>query len=455
MKYNLFLLSLISLMFIGCNQSQHADILIEGVHIVDVQNTQLIENQSIAIRDGKIIDVFDVKTKEISYDSLIDGTDKYAMPGLWDMHVHFRGGEELISDNEAFLSQFIKYGITSVRDAGGDLTNSILEWNNQIKKRDLDGPTIYTSGPKLDGNRARWEGSLPVTTAAEVTAALDSLQRLGADFVKIYDSTLDLDIYMEIVKQTEERGMNVTGHMPLSIYLKDAVDAGLDGIEHMYYVIKACSSKEDEITAAVKNGEYGFWSGIAVALESYDPNKAMEVFSMLAENEVYVTPTLFIGETLANVADVDHSNDEYLELLSAPFISTYEGRVRSARNSSPEAKQFRKDLLDKFEEMIPIMYEAGVNILAGSDAGAYNSFVYPGPSLHGELMKLVDSGIPTEEVLKIVTQNGPAFLEDSASFGSIETDKTADLIILEKNPFEDIRNLTTIQAVIKNGYAVQ
>jgi hypothetical protein len=117
------------------------------------------------------------------------------MPGLWDMHVHFGGGPELIGENKALLPIYVAYGVTTVRDCAADLSQSVLEWRAEVANGALLGPTIFTSGPKLEGYKPIWKGTLEVRTAAEVNAALDKLQAMKVDFVKITDNTLKPDIF--------------------------------------------------------------------------------------------------------------------------------------------------------------------------------------------------------------------------------------------------------------------
>ena len=112
------------------------------------------------------------------------------MPGLWDNHVHFGGGAALIDENRNLLPLYLAHGITTVRDAAGDLSPSVLEWRGQVAAGTLLGPAIYTSGPKLEGIDSIWPGDLEVGSEAEVRAALDQLQAMRVDFVKITENTL-------------------------------------------------------------------------------------------------------------------------------------------------------------------------------------------------------------------------------------------------------------------------
>jgi hypothetical protein len=106
-----------------------------------------------------------------------DHSDEYAMPALWDMHVHFRGGEELIEANAQLLPQYPGYGITTVRDAGGDISDAVIQWRDDVAADTRIGPRIFTPLRKLDGADGFWPGSIPLVTSDDVAPAVESLQR--------------------------------------------------------------------------------------------------------------------------------------------------------------------------------------------------------------------------------------------------------------------------------------
>ncbi len=445
-------LFLLSGLFVSCGSNADPDhYLLTNTRIIDVETGEISENQSIFIKDDMIADIF----KDGSRDPLVSKTipmeGKFVIPGLWDMHIHLRGSEELTLSNQSLLPLFIANGVTTVRDAGGDLTHSILKWRSQIEKDSLIGPYIYTSGPKIDGPDPTWAGSIEVVNATEIKAALDSLESIGIDYVKIYESTLSGQAYLEIIRQAEERGLTVTGHMPMSIFIDDAIHEGLDGIEHLYYVLKGTSDRELEITADVYNGMLGFWDAVKELKESYNEDTARVFYQKLAQEEVYVVPTLYIDKVLSFLHEVDHSNDEHLQYIPDDIRQTYQMRLRSAQRRDAEAKQFEEELHSLFKKMTYDMQQAGVKLLAGSDAGAYNSFVYPGISLHQELEQFVDAGLTPLQALQSSSLNGTHFFGDHQQVGTIEIGKDADLLILESNPLDDIFNTRSIHTVISKG----
>lgn len=243
--------------------------------------------------------------------------------------------------------------------------------------------------------------------------------------------------------------------MPFSVTLNQALDAGMNGVEHLYYILKGSSKDELEITKQFQRGTLGFWQAMPLLINSYNDTTANRLFSKMKKHEVFVIPTLHIGNTLSYLDEIDHSTDEYLNLLSARFKSTYERRIKSALNSTPETRANRKNLDAFFRKLTLKLHESGVQLMAGSDAGAYNAYVYPGPSLHKELESLVAVGLSPLEALKASIINGPKWLGVEEDYGGIGIGKKADILLLKKNPLINIKNTTSIQAVIKNGRYVK
>ena len=417
--YRSLLLVLLIFSLLGCDNKEQEtyDIVLINGNIIDLK-TGRISTMHVGISNGKIS-----KLKSSTADLPlkgnieIDATDKYILPGFWDNHVHFRGGDSLIGANKDFLKLFMANGITTVRDAGGDLTTAVLNWRTEMFKGTLIGPTIFTSGPKIDGKNATWAGSLEVENDEDISKALDSLEKITSDFVKIYESQLSGENYLKIIAAAEKRNLITSGHMPFTVTLEETVAAGLDAVEHLYYIMKGCAANELEVTNQMIAGTIGFWDAMPLLMESYDDHTAKKAFASLVKNNVYVVPTLQIGKTLSYLDTVDHSNDRYLNYMNAGIIKTYEGRINRVKNSTPEAIENRKKLDAFFGTLAKSLNDAGVGLLAGSDSGAFNSYTYPGISLHKELEEMVANGISPLEALRTSAYNGAKFLKKDKDYG--------------------------------------
>ncbi|MFD2586969.1 amidohydrolase family protein [Croceitalea marina] len=430
-----------------------SDIIIKNVNLIDIV-TGTIEKKDIFITDGRITQII-TKGEERAYykatAKIINAKGKYALPGFWDNHVHFRGGDSLIDANKNLLKLFIANGITTVRDAGGDLTPAVMVWKAAVEKEELLGPTIFTSGPKLDGPNATWAGSLVVENDNDIKKALDSLQNIPTDYVKLYDSRISAEAYLNTIKEAEKKGITTSGHMPFTVELDEAINAGIDGIEHLYYIMKGCSSKEAEITEQLRKKEIGFWEAMPALQASYSEAVAANTFAKMKEKQVYSIPTLHIGKVLSYLDEVDHSQDDYLKYMGNGIIKTYEGRINRAKKSSPETIQKRKDLDLFFGQLAKAMSDVGVSLLAGSDSGAFNSYTYPGISLHQELEAMVAVGISPLQALQNSAYKGSQFLKKDNDYGRLIENNIADIVLLNENPLEDITQTRNLAYVIKGN----
>ncbi len=443
-------LVLLLFVFLTCQkrETQSFDLVILNASLVEVEEGLIIEGQFVGINQDTIAQIGDMaELKQISDGTkTLDAKGNFVMPGLWDMHVHFRGGEQLAQENKDLLQMFLQFGVTTVRDAGGDLNTQVLDWKNKIIEGKMQGPQIFTSGPKLDGQGPAWPGSLNVMDSISAVKALDSLEILGVDYVKTYDGDLSSSAFYSIISEAQTRGLKVTGHMPLSADFEKAIALGLDGTEHLYYVLKSCAPIADSLS------ELGMgYNVFGPLLDAYDPAMAQKVFEKMASNNVTVTPTFYISKTLSELLSTDHSQDSLLENIGPGIIATYQGRIERAKKSQSQGNNRYTKMNAVSKQMLKPMYEAGVPILAGSDAGPFNSYVYPGASLHGELALMVQKGLSPQQALSTSIINGPTFFGLEDIYCSIKQGRKADLIVLLKNPLEQIENTTSIQWVVKNG----
>jgi hypothetical protein len=459
MKLRFSLLTSAVSLLVGCAghpASVPYDLTITHANVVDVETGRVLADQTLSIRQGRIAQLEKTGSATISARQTIDAQGRYLIPGLWDMHVHFRGGDSLTTANRNLLPLYLAHGITTVRDAGGDLTPAIFRWREQMEAGELAGPRIFTSGPKLDGPNPTWAGSLEIETPAQIDRALDSLQKLRVDYVKLYESTISREAFLGAIAAAEKRGMTTTGHMPYTVTLREAAERGLDATEHLYYVFKACSSKEDSITAAVQaslktSKPLGLFAALPAVYRTYDPAVAAQTYRMLVARRTAVVPTLYIQKLLTELPATDHSRDTLLAYIAPGIRATYARRIASARAQSPATRAFNKQLGARFTSLVPQMQAAGVTLLAGSDSGPFNSYVYPGVSLLGELELMVQAGLTPVQALRAATINGARFLKADKRSGTIQVGKDADLVLLDKNPLENIRNLHQPNTVISRG----
>ena len=443
----------LALLPLPASARDRADLLIRGTTIVDVASGRLIPDQAVAANDGTIVAVG--RDAEIAAawtaDRIVDGGDRFLIPGLWDMHVHFGGGPALIDENKALLPLYVAHGITTIRDASGDLPTEVLAWRGEIASGKLFGPTLLSSGPKIEGIKPVWKGTIETGTEADVDAAVARLKTLGVDFVKITDSTLKPELFLYAVRKARAAGLRVSGHIPMALTVGQALDAGISSIEHIDYAYKAGVKDEAAIAADFAAGRIDRAEANRRIEAGFDREVAMAAYRKLAARGVFVTPTLNGSRIIAYLDRDDHGRDDYLKLIGPGLRATYAWRVERAAKADAAAIAKRHAAFEREAAVLPMLQAAGVTIMAGTDAGFLNSFNYPGIALHEELALFVEKGLTSAQALASATRAGPAWFGKLDRYGSIETGKAADLVLLDRNPLEDIGATRAIHAVVLRG----
>lgn len=432
---------------------ERGDVIFRHVNVVDVTGERIVGDQAVVTRGDDIVAVGPDTAIAAEWQAgrSIDGSGKYLIPGLWDMHVHFGGGPELVEENKALLPLYIAHGITTIRDASGDLPDQVLSWRDEIANRSLFGPTLYTSGPKIEGLNPIWRGTIEAGSREGIDAALARLQALRVDFVKITDSTLQPELFLYALSRARDLGLRTSGHIPMPLTVGQAIDAGLSSIEHLDYAFKAGAPNEAEIAAAFAAGTIDRAEANRRIDAAFDEATAMAAYRRFAAEGVFVTPTLNGSRIIAWLDQDDHEDDPYLALIGPKLRATYAWRVERAAGADAAAIEARHAHFDRVASVLPMLQSAGVTIMAGTDAGFLNSFNYPGIGLHDELALFVDRGLTPAQALASATRAGPAWFGRLDRFGAVASGMAADLVLLSRNPLEDIGATREIDTVLLRG----
>ncbi|MGX5731306.1 amidohydrolase family protein [Pseudoxanthomonas beigongshangi] len=433
--------------------AEPADVVIRHAAIVDVANARVLPDQTVVLRGQDIVAVgADAELAEHwQAKRSIDGRGRFLIPGLWDMHVHFGGGPALIEENKALLPLYVAHGITSIRDASGDLPEQVLAWREAIREGSLAGPQLFTSGAKIEGLRPVWKGTLEVGDEAGVDAALDRLRADRVDFVKITDSTLTPPLFLYALSQARAAGLRTSGHIPMALTVAQAVDAGIRSLEHIDYAYKAGVKDEAAIAADFAAGRIDRAEASRRLRQGFDRETALAAYRQLAAKGVYVTPTLNGGRIIDFLDVDDHERDDYLAYIGPGLRATYAWRVERAAKAAPAQITARHEHYRELAAVLPLLQQAGVTVMAGTDAGFLNSYNYPGVGLHEELALYVREGLTPAQALASATRAGPAWFDRLDRYGDIAPGKAADLVLLDRNPLEDIQATRAIHAVVLRG----
>ena len=196
---------------------------------------------------------------------------------------------------------------------GGDIPETVFRWRAETANGTRLGPRILSSGPKLDGPKPSWPGSIRVTDAASARAAVDKLKAMGSDFVKIYAKGFPPDVFTALMDEARKQGLSVGGHLPfMTMTTRDDINAGIRFIEHAdLYVLGGCSRSEKQINdeyiaRSQSNSPMGLEELLYRYAQTYDEAWARELVAELNQHDVWVTPTLAVIRQLESVGRVDY-----------------------------------------------------------------------------------------------------------------------------------------------------
>ncbi len=406
------------------------NLAIRSVDLIDVETGTIHENQTILIEGGTIHSMGPETMRVPDGIDIINADGLYAIPGLWDAHVHFT------TSPEVFGPRMIGYGVTYARDTGAD-TTAILNVRSQSTSTDRIMPQLFCTGAIIDGDPPVWPFSEACDTPDDARAAVQKLHKAGVDQIKVY-SRLKQDVYEAAIAEAHSLGLKVTGHIPAAVPLADALEAGHNCNEHLtgFPQALALAAGLDEAPGSLMTGQD--WTVYDDVPQAERDELAMNV----ADAGMVQCPTLtvFVGYATALEEDVQHP-----ELDALPsYLTQWWGNM----GASPVARSM-KIAIPRTQQLVGDLHRAGVTILAGTDLA--NPYIYPGWSLHHELEMLSEAGLSPADCLRSATILPAEFCGVDDHIGAVRSGYDASIVLLSENPLEDITATRAIEHVIMRG----
>ena len=386
-------------------------LLLQGGLLIDGTGRRPTEDAQVLIRDNRIERVgtagsFDVPAGV----RRIDTSGKTLLPGFIDHHFHL--------DHE-LVPLFLAHGVTSVKDPGAwiERYEPVKRWQ---EAQSVPGPRLFLCGPTIDGPGPAYpDGSVAIQSPAGARLTIRRLIAQGAEAIKIY-FRLPLDSIRAVVEEAHRHRVPVTAHLEI-VDPRDAIEMGIDGLEHLTSLGQALISPmeaekyrqavmADNMARAM--GRYRMWAAL-------DPHskRALDLAHFLARKKTFVDVTLAIFEKRPG------DGGEEIDVM-----------VRATEN---------------MKVYTGVLHRAGVRIVVGSHSNVPHA--PKGLAYHRELEMLVESGLTPHEAIIAATRVGAEFLGRENDLGTIEEGKLADILILDANPLEDIRNSKTISSLLMDG----
>ncbi len=438
-------LSVISYVFLvfgspGCGngasqQTEQPDVqyAVSNVNVIPMDREIVLENQTVLITDGKFYTIGDADKVDIPESAeVIDGSGKFLLPGLAEMHAHIPGNQNMeLLEETLFL--YLSNGITTIRGMLGQPYH--LELREKAAQNEVLSPRIFTSGPSLNGNS--------VKTVSEAREKVIAYQEAGYDFLKLHPG-LTLENFNEIVKTASEVGITFSGHVSIDVGVRRALEAGYASIDHVDGYIEGLVPEDAGVDPS-QNGFFGYnFTDIA------DRNAIPELVNMTKDAGVWVVPTQSLFERWAGTHTPEAlAGEPEMKYIAEKTrnnwikaVTDYQSRPEFDREKAVRFNQLRRDI-------IKALHDAGAGLLLGSDAPQI--FNVPGFSIQHELQYMIKSGLTPYEALKIGTVNPAVFFDREGEFGMIKTGASADFLLLDANPLEDIGNVQARAGVMVRG----
>lgn len=387
-------------------------VTIDNVTIVDVATGRLEPRKTVVV-EGKRIARVENASASTRAAATIDGTGMFLIPGLWDMHIHAFFSNDTArfhTTSEVMFPLFIVNGVTGVRDLGSNL-EATLASRDSVAAHQLVGPRMVVSGPMIDGPTTRYAAAIKVTTAEDARAAVRMLKGRGVDLIKA-QTLIPREAYFAMADEATRLVIPFEGHVPREITGLEAVTARQRSFEHL----------------------------IGVS----DTNTVL--IAALAKNKVWQCPTVINSVGTA----AEFANDPGLPYWPRQAVEGWRRTAATQAAATDSAARAAEQRATRRLAFIKRLYDLKIPFLAGTDAPAGYDLV-PGASLHRELQLFVRAGLTPLQALQTATLNPAAYLGKSSELGTIAVGKTADLVLLARNPLVDIANTRTVVAVVADG----
>ncbi len=399
-------------------------------NLFDAATKRMKPSQTVIVRGELIVAVGDDGSVPLPTDvEIIDAGNKALLPGLWDMHVH-------VQDDDGLMH--LAAGVTTVRDLAND-TDELIARRKRFDEGAILGPRVLMGGFMDGPGPFAGPTKVLVSTRDAARAAVEAYAGLGYEQVKVY-SSLDPQLFSTVVRTAHQRGMRVSGHVPNGMTAEQFVRAGADELQHANFLFLnfLVDSNIDTRTPARFTAPARYAG--ALDLKS---DRVSRFIALLKERDVVVDPTLNVFEQMftARAGELDQASLPVA--IRMPAVAR-RGLLSGGLPITPALEPVYRTSFIAMERMVRRLHDAGVRLVAGTDASA-------GFSLHRELELYSEAGIPNTDILYIATLGAARVMKHDAQWGSIEAGKLADLVLVDGDPSQRMRDIRRAELVMKGG----
>ena len=401
-----------------------------NVHVVPMDTERVLAGQTVVVVDGKIVAIGPVDDIPIpEHTEVVDGTDRYLMPGLAEMHAHVPDADSPNIDR--YFSLYVANGVTTIRGMLGQPSH--LGLREALDSGEVFGPRLITSGPSLNGRS--------VNGAAEARSLVEDQHAAGYDFIKLHPGLSSAE-FDAIAATANELGIPFAGHVPVAVGVENALQSGMATIDHLDgYLAALLPAKSPGL------GGYGGFFDVLLA-DQLDTDRIAAIAEATAASGSWNVPTQFLIEVRVNSVPIEElRNRPEMRYMPEATVARWAQAKAVALGERGFSAETAKLAIELRRALILAMSRAGAGLLLGSDSPQV--FSVPGFSIHRELDTLLAAGLTPYEALHTGTAAVAEFLGSNA--GTVAIGREADLVLLDANPLEDIRNARRIHGVMLRG----
>jgi imidazolonepropionase-like amidohydrolase len=420
----------------SCAQSR--SLAFTHVTLIDGTGSEPKPDTTVLIEGKRIVAVgSSMRTRPPAGAEIVDGTGRFLIPGLWDMHVHLGSYD----DGKRTLQLLLAGGVTGVRDMASPLADA-LRLRRETGNGAILGPEIVTAGPILQG---RLPFEMPplvrMVSPEDAAPAVDDLKSAGVDFIKVGD-TLPRESYMRIAEEARRLNVPFAGHLTPFVSANEAVAAGQRSVEHFggagfRTLLIATSTDESALSAFAQ----------AALADALNGGESPDVKVYRAEFTQRLVDTYSTAKAAALFAAMVKRGTR----LTPTFVAIQDVWMSQRAKLSPADAAASDHAAEQTRVMFRQAKHAEVSLLAGSDR-ALRDGVAP---IHAELEALVSAGLTPMEALQSATREPAGFFGRLRTEGTVERGKLANIVLLEANPLEDIRNTQGVAVVFVRGRMIR
>ncbi len=410
--------------------------IIKSVHVVDPSSGEVLRDHYIHVKDGKIESIMPEAGEIPSLTGImtIDGKEAYVHPGLAEMHSHIpttdSGDFSYIQD---VMWLYLANGVLNVRGMIGHPSH--LELKQKIQTGEIVGPRIFAAGPSLNGNT--------VESPEQGAQMVRDQKAAGYDHLKLHPG-LDMPRYEAIANTAKEVDIKFGGHVSLDVGLEESLKNGYRSIEHMDGYIEALiedRSKHDPRVA-------GPFSMLLV--NEADKNRLPRMIELTLNEKAWIAPTLTLFERFFGYIPADEfRREEDMKYMPGVQVQQWVNQKKLLENQGVLKEENVKPYLEFRKDLLKKLHDAGVPIIMSSDSPQV--FNVPGFSIHNEIKSMHEAGMSQTEILKSGSINVAKYFEREGEFGEVKAGASADFVLVQGNPLEDLSSLKAVEGVMLRG----